>query len=56
MLGRWGHRTRWAAVWGLLLLWIVALMAGLGGALANLLLVFAVVVLLYELLAVDPPG
>lgn len=56
MLTRFGHRARWAAVWVLLLIWVVTLMAGVGGALANLFLVFAVVVLLYELLAVDRPA
>jgi hypothetical protein len=56
MLTRFGHRARWAAVWVLLLIWVVTLMAGIGGALANLFLVFAVVVLLYELLAVDQPA
>ncbi len=53
MLTRSGHRTRWIAVWVLLAIWFVALMTGLGGGLANLFLVFAVVVLLYELLALD---
>lgn len=56
MLARFGHRTRWIAVWLLLAIWFVTLMNGTGGALANLFLVFAVVVLLYELLAVDPPA
>lgn len=54
MLTRFGHRARWIAVWVLLAVWFLTLMTGLGGGLANLLLVFAVVVLLYELLAVDP--
>ena len=36
MLTRFGHRVRWAAVWVLLLIWLVTLMAGLGGPLANL--------------------
>ena len=56
MLTRSGHRARWIAVWVLLAIWFVALMTGLGGGLANLFLVFAVVVLLYELLAVDRAG
>lgn len=56
VLTRFGHRARWAAVWLLLLVWIVTLMAGVGGALAHLFLVFAVVVLLYELLTVDRPA
>ncbi len=56
MVARFGHRTRWMAVWILLAIWFIALMTGLGGGLANLFLVFAVVVLLYELLAVDRPA
>ena len=56
MLTRFGHRVRWIVVWVLLAIWFVALMTGLGGGLANLFLVFAVVVLLYELLAVDRPA
>jgi hypothetical protein len=53
MAARFGHRARWTAVWLLLLIWFATLMTGAGGGLANLFLVFAVVVLLYELLAVD---
>jgi len=53
MLARSGHRARWAAAWILLAVWFVSLVTGFGGALANLVLVLAVVVLLYELLAVD---
>jgi hypothetical protein len=56
MATRFGHRTRWTAVWILLAIWFVTLMTGIGGGLANLFLVFAIVVLLYELLAVDRPG
>jgi hypothetical protein len=56
MATRFGHRTRWTAVWVLLVLWFVTLMTGTGGGLAHLFLVFAVVVLLYELLAVDRPA
>lgn len=54
MLVRLGHRARWTAVWLLLATWFVGLMLGVGGGLPNLLLVLALVVLLYELLAVDP--
>jgi hypothetical protein len=53
MLARTGHRARWIAVWVLLLIWFVWLMLDVGGGLANLVLVLAVVVLFYELLAVD---
>lgn len=56
MYARMAHRTRWLAFWALLLIWFATLMTGTGGALANLFLVFAVVVLLYELLAVDRPA
>lgn len=55
MLSGFGHRARWTAVWVLLAVWFVALMLELGAGLANLLLVLAVVVLFYELLAVDRP-
>lgn len=44
---------RWAAAWVFLAAWLVALMLDLGGGLANLLLVLAVLLLLYELLAAD---
>ncbi len=56
MAARSGHRIRWTVVWAFLAIWFVTLMTGIGGALANLFLVFAIVVLLYELLAVDVPG
>lgn len=53
VLARFGHRVRWTAVWVLLAVWFIALTFDLAGGLANLLLVLAVVVLFYELLAVD---
>lgn len=53
MLVRLAHRIRWTAVWVLLLGWSLSLVSGIGGNLPNLLLVLAIVVLLYELLAVD---
>ena len=40
-------------MWGLLLVWFGSLVFDLGGGLGNLALVLAVVVLFYELLAVD---
>lgn len=56
MLARTGHRVRWVVVWAFLAGWFVSLMFDLGGGLGNLLLVLAMVVLLYELLAVDRPA
>jgi hypothetical protein len=53
MLASLGHRVRWIVVWVFLLAWVLTLMLDLGGGLGNLLLVLAVVVLFYELLAVD---
>jgi hypothetical protein len=53
MAVRFGHRVRWMAVWALLAAWFISLMLDLGGGLGNLLLVLAVVVLFYELLAAD---
>lgn len=54
MLPRTAHRIRWTAAWLFLAAWLVSLMLNIGGGLANLLLVLAVVVLFYELLAADP--
>jgi hypothetical protein len=56
MIARTGHRVRWVVVWLLLAAWSMSLVLDLGGGLGNILLVLAVVVLLYELLAVDPPA
>jgi len=57
MLARIGHRARWTVVWVLLAVWFIALMLGIGGGSPNLLLILALAVLVYELLAVDPgPG
>jgi hypothetical protein len=53
MLARFGHRLRWILVWVFLAAWILTLILDLGGGLRNVLLVLAVVVLFYELLAVD---
>lgn len=44
---------RWALVWTLLAAWLVALVLDLGGGAANVLVVVAVAVLFYELLAAD---
>jgi len=50
------HRVRWIAVWVLLLAWFAALVLDWGGGLGNVLLVLAVAVLVYELLAADRPA
>jgi hypothetical protein len=49
-----GSRARWLSVWALVALWLLALAFDLGGNLAHLLLVLALVVLVYELLAEEP--
>jgi hypothetical protein len=56
MFVRAAHRIRWTAVWLLLAAWFAALMLNIGGAAGNLLLVLAVAVLIYELLAADRPA
>jgi hypothetical protein len=56
MLVRAAHRVRWTMVWVLLAAWFMGLMLSVGGAALNLLLVLAIAVLIYELLAVDPPA
>jgi hypothetical protein len=56
MIVRAAHRVRWTAVWLLLAAWFLGLMLNVGGAALNLLLVLAIAVLIYELLAVDPPA
>ncbi|MEK6620053.1 MAG: hypothetical protein AABZ26_03665 [Chloroflexota bacterium] len=45
---------RWIAVWTGLAVWFAALVFGWGGSAAHLLLVVALTVLVYELLAIDP--
>ena len=52
---RLAHRVRWAAVWTLLLAWVVFLVLDRGGGLVNVLLAIAIVALVYELLAADRP-
>lgn len=54
MQARLGHRVRWTAVWTLLAVWFAALVFGWGGSSAHLLLLVALTVLVYELLAIDP--
>ena len=51
-----GHRLRWTAVWALVLAWFVAQAANLGGNAVHLVLLLAIGVLVYELLAEDAPA
>jgi hypothetical protein len=48
-------RLRWFAVWALIALWLAALAFDVGGDLAHLLLLAAIVLLVYELLAEPEP-
>lgn len=47
-------RLRWIGVWSLIALWLVALAFNIGGNLAHLLLVAAIALLVYQLLAEEP--
>jgi hypothetical protein len=47
-------RARWIAVWALIVLWLIALALNLGGNAAHVLLVVAIVLLVYELVAEAP--
>jgi hypothetical protein len=49
-----GHRVRWIVIWVLIAAWFVALALNIGGNLANLLLLGAIALLVYELLIPDP--
>ena len=51
-----GRRLRWIVVVALVAAWFVALAVDIGGNGIHLLLVAAVGVLLYELVAVDTPA
>ncbi|HEV8535834.1 MAG TPA: DUF5670 family protein [Candidatus Limnocylindria bacterium] len=51
-----GHRVRWTAVWVLVLAWFVAQALNLGGNAVHLLLLAAITLLIYELLAEDAPA
>lgn len=51
-----GHRVRWTAVWVLVLAWFVAQALNLGGNAAHVILLVAIAVLIYELLAEDAPA
>jgi len=50
-----GHRVRWIAVWALVLGWFVAQAVNVGGNAAHLVLLVAIGLLVYELLAEDAP-
>ncbi len=50
-----GHRLRWTLVWVLVVAWFVAQAANIGGNAAHLILLVAIGLLVYELLAEDAP-
>ena len=51
-----GPRLRWTLVWVLVVAWFVAQAANLGGNAAHLVLLVAIGLLVYELLAEDAPA
>jgi len=51
-----GHRIRWTLVWVFVVAWFVAQAANLGGNAVHLLLLVAIGLLVYELLAEDGPA
>ena len=51
-----GHRLRWTLVWVLVVAWFLAEAANIGGNAAHLLLLVAIGLLVYELLAEDAPA
>ena len=51
-----GHRLRWTVVWALVVAWFVAQAANIGGNAAHLILLVAIGLLVYELLAEDAPA
>jgi hypothetical protein len=51
-----GHRLRWVVVWVLVVAWFVAQAANLGGNAVHLVLLAAIGLLVYELLAEDAPA
>ncbi|HUG55901.1 MAG TPA: hypothetical protein VMJ92_02390 [Candidatus Limnocylindrales bacterium] len=55
MSARIGHRVRWVIVWAAIVAWFAALALNLGGNGIHLLLVAAIGLLVYELLAEEPP-
>ena len=48
-----GHRVRWVVVWLLVVAWFVAQAANIGGNGVHLVLLLAIGLLVYELLAED---
>jgi hypothetical protein len=48
-----GHRLRWTGVWVLVIAWFVAQAVNIGGNAVHLLLLVAIGLLVYELLAED---
>jgi hypothetical protein len=50
-----GHRVRWTAVWVLVALWFALQAVNVGGNLVHVVLLVAIGILVYELLAEDPP-
>ncbi|MGH2449731.1 MAG: hypothetical protein ACRDGE_00360 [Candidatus Limnocylindria bacterium] len=55
MSARIGHRVRWVIVWTAIAVWFVALALNLGGNGIHVLLLAAIGLLVYELLAEEPP-
>jgi hypothetical protein len=51
-----GHRLRWTLVWVLVGAWFVAQAVNIGGNAVHLLLLLAIGLLVYELLAEDAPA
>jgi hypothetical protein len=51
-----GHRLRWTAVWVMVAAWFVAQAANLGGNAVHLILLVAIGLVVYELLAEDAPA
>jgi hypothetical protein len=51
-----GHRVRWIVVWVLVLAWFVAQAVNVGGNAVHLVLLVAIGLLVYELLAEDAPA
>ena len=51
-----GHRLRWTAVWVLIAAWFVGQAANVGGNAVHLVLLLAIGILVYELLAEDAPA
>lgn len=51
-----GHRLRWTLVWVLVVAWFVAQAANIGGNAAHFVLLLAIGILVYELLAEDAPA